>query len=206
MRAIFAGMMTAAALVAAPAAAQDNETSGGKFVAGAIVGLDSVEAESEGVSGSEEDVLIGITAGYDYEMASGLVVGLEAEYTDSSVSLTATDVDVEGDRLSAKAGRDLYIGGRIGFRPADFVMLYAKGGYTNTSLEIEYDDGTVEVTTEDSFGGYRLGAGGEFSLSDDYAIRLEYRYSDYGSPTLFGLETDANVSRSQGVLTLLGRF
>lgn len=206
MKAIFAGVMMGAAMVAAPAAAQDTDTAGGNFVAGAIVGLDSVEAELDGLSSSEEDVVIGITAGYDYEMASGLVIGVEAEYTDSSVGLTQTDVLAEGDRLSAKAGRDLYVGGRIGFRAADFVMLYAKAGYTNTSLEIEYDDGTVEVTTEDSFGGYRLGAGGEFSLSNDYAIRLEYRYSDYGSPTLFGLENDANVSRSQGVITLLGRF
>ena len=204
MRAIFVGLAAGSFALAAPAMAQES-TAGGKFVAGAIIGVDSVETEIEGFSASDEDVVLGLTAGYDYETESGLVVGLEAEYTDSSLGISVTDEDT-GDRASLNAGRDLYVGGRLGFRPGRNGLLYVKAGYTNASVEVEFDDGTGEVAAETSFDGFRIGAGGEIDLGSNYAIRLEYRYSDYGNPALFGFETGVNVSRNQGILTLLGKF
>jgi len=206
MKAFFVGLAVSSFAFAAPAMAQDESTAGGKFVAGAIVGVDSVETEIDGFSGSDEDVMFGLTAGYDYETASGLVVGVEAEYTDSSLGISVTDIDVEGDRGSLNAGRDLYVGGRLGFRPGKNGLLYVKAGYTNASIEVEYDDGTGEVATSTDFDGFRIGAGGEIDLGSNYAVRLEYRYSDYGSPALFGFDTGVNVSRNQGILTLLGKF
>ena len=196
----------AAVSLASPALAQDDSTAGGKFIAGAIVGLDSVETEFDGISESEEDVVLGLTVGYDYETTSGIVFGIEAEYTDSSVGVSATDFDVPGDRVSVNAGRDLYVGGRLGFRPGRNGILYVKAGYTDASIEGEYDDGTGEISDEVSFGGVRLGAGGEIDLSSNYAIRLEYRYSDYGNLELFGTDTGLGVSRNQGIITLLGKF
>ncbi|MEW5999839.1 MAG: outer membrane protein [Pseudomonadota bacterium] len=83
---------------------------------------------------------------------------------------------------------------------------HVKAGYTDASIEGEYDDGTGEISDEVSFGGVRLGAGGEIDLSSNYAIRLEYRYSDYGNLELFGTDTGIGVSRNQGIITLLGKF
>ena len=51
-----------------------------------------------------------------------------------------------------------------------------------------------------------MGVGGEIDLSSNYAIRLEYRYSDYGNLELFGTDTGIGVSRNQGIITLLGKF
>ncbi len=196
----------AAASLASPLQAQDSSTAGGKFVAGAIVGVDSVQAEFEGISDSEEDLLVGVTIGYDYETASGLVFGVEAEYSDSSVGSSVTDFAAPGDRVSLNAGRDLYVGGRLGFRPGRNGLLYVKAGYTNASIEGEYRDGSGTLSDEISFDGFRVGAGGEIDLGSNYAIRLEYRYSDYGNLELFGLTTGVGVSRNQGILTLLGKF
>jgi outer membrane immunogenic protein len=207
MKSVFVAAALATALVAAPAAAQDQSTAGGKFVAGAIVGIDSVNIEVEDtISDAEEDILIGVTIGYDYETAAGLIFGIEGEYTDSSVGATGTDLFVEGDRLSINAGRDFYVGGRLGFRPGKNGILYVKGGYTNASIEGEYDDGTGEVADEQSFDGFRVGVGGEIDLNSNYAIRVEYRYSDYGSITALGVDTGLDVSRNQGIITLLGKF
>lgn len=50
-----------------------------------------------------------------------------------------------------------------------------KIGYTDASIEAEYDDGTGEISDEISFGGFRIGTGGEIDLSGNYAIRVEYR-------------------------------
>lgn len=206
MRTIFVGFALGGIAVASPAVAQDSGTAGGQFVAGAILGIDQVETEFDGLSSRDEDIMVGLTAGYDYETASGLVIGVEAEYTDSSLGVTQTDVDVAGDRLSINAGRDLYVGGRLGFRPGRNGILYVKAGYTNASIEGEYDDGTGAVSDDVTFDGFRLGAGGEIDLSSKFGIRLEYRYSDYGSLDPFGFDTGINVSRNQGVVTLLGKF
>lgn len=206
MKVISVALAASALAVATPAFAQDEAAPGGKFVAGAIIGVDRVEFEADGLTSRDEDAVFGVTAGYDYETAKGLVFGIEAEYTDSSLGVSVTDFDVEGDRLSVNAGRDLYVGGRLGFRPGKNGLLYVKGGYTNASIEVEYDDGTTEVSAEESFDGFRLGAGGEIDLGSNYGIRLEYRYSDYGSLGADVFDTGVNVSRHQGVITLLGKF
>ncbi len=196
----------AASAFATPAFAQDDDTVGGKLVAGAIIGVDSVELEFDGISDSEEDLLVGLTVGYDYETTSGLVFGVEGEYTDSSVGVSATDVIDVGDSISVNAGRDFYVGARLGFRPARNGILYVKGGYTDASIEGEYDDGTGALSDEISFGGVRVGVGGEIDFGSNYAIRVEYRYSDYGSIEAFGVDSGLDASRNQGVLTLLGKF
>lgn len=192
--------------IATPAFAQDEDTSGGKIVAGALVGVDSVNAELEGITDSEEDLLFGVTVGYDYETQSGIVFGIEGEYTDSSVGVSVPDVLVTGDRVSVNAGRDFYVGGRLGFRAGNLGLLYVKGGYTDASIEGEYDDGTGEIADELSFGGFRVGAGGEFDFSSNAAIRIEYRYSDYGSIEALGFDSGVDASRNQGVITFIGKF
>jgi len=193
--------------VASPAMAQDSETAGGKFVVGAVVGVDQVEAELDGESGNDEGLLYGVTAGYDYETASGLVIGIEAEFTDSNISESQTDIDVLGDSATLRADRDLYVGGRLGFRPGKNGILYVKAGYTNAAIKAEYFDGASTTTSEKfDFDGFRLGAGGEITLDDRYAIRLEYRYSDYGSLDVLGFNTGVKVTRNQGVVTFLGKF
>lgn len=192
--------------MSAPAIAQDGSTTGGKFVVGGIVGVDSFRAEESGDTESEEDLLVGVTAGYDVELASGFVIGLEGEYTDSSIGIDYTDVIVAGDRVSLNAGRDLYAGIRAGFRVDPNGLLYVKGGYTNASVEGEYFDGATTSSDEEMIDGFRIGAGGEIDFGGNYAIRLEYRYSDYGNVTLGGFNTGLRADRNQGVVTLLGKF
>ena len=203
--AIIAGAVAAVAF-ASPAMAQEADTVGSKFVAGAIVGVDSVNAEFEGLSEWEEDILFGVTVGYDYETQSGLIFGIEGEYTDSSLGVTERDVFDAGDRVSINAGRDFYVGARAGVRTGPNGLLYVKAGYTDASIEAEYDDGTGEIADEVSFGGFRIGAGGEIDLSSNYAIRIEYRYSDYGNLEALGFDSGIALSRNQGIVTLLGKF
>lgn len=198
--------VAAASFFAAPTMAQAQDTAGGKFVAGAIIGIDSVNTQVDGFSDSEEDIMPGVTIGYDFETRNGLVFGVEAEYTDSSVGVSARDVVDLGDRLSINAGRDLYIGGRLGYRTGRNGLLFVKGGYSDASIEVTYDDGSGPASLEQSFGGLRIGVGGEIDLGSNYAIRLEYRYSDYGDLELLGVNTGIELSRNQGIVTLLGKF
>ncbi|MDC8753852.1 outer membrane beta-barrel protein [Erythrobacter sp. sf7] len=196
----------AAVSLATPAMAQDESEAGGNFHVGAIAGIDSVEFEVDNVSDNEADAVFGIAAGYDYQFASGLVLGVEGEWTDSSVGIAVDDVFALGDRLSLNAGRDLYVGVRGGYRIGSNGLIYGKLGYTNASAILAYNDGTGRVSEDDQLDGIRVGAGGEIGFGENFALRLEYRYSDYGEYDYAGINTGLNVSRHQGVAALVAKF
>ncbi|RYY47092.1 MAG: porin family protein [Sphingomonadales bacterium] len=148
--------ISALALVAAtPAFAQDEAAAtftGPRFEG--VVGWDHVGAEGEGESG----VVYGGAVGYDVQL-NNIVLGAEAELTDSSV-----------EEAGVSAGRDIFVGGRIGFAAGN-TLFYGKGGYTNARINI------VGFGGED-FDGYRVGAGVEHNFGRFYG-KVEYRYSRY---------------------------
>jgi outer membrane immunogenic protein len=193
-----------ASLIATPAFAQNEDSKTGAWM-GIVGGVDSVSIAVSGESGSEEGFVYGLAAGYDVDLGSA-VVGIEAEYSDSSVSESMTDLLTAGDRAELNATRDLYLGARIGFQASPAIIVFAKGGYTNAGVELEYDDGIDSLSDSDELGGFRVGGGVEFQLSDMTFIRTEYRYSDYGEYSFQGLATGISASRHQGTASLFFRF
>ncbi len=165
-------MLCAAAVLAAasasPAFAQDAAPvnfQGGHVEA--YAGLDIVTAAGDGASG----VMYGIAGGYDFRSGNG-VFGIEAEAAESTTDECGS---FAGVGICAEAGRDLYIGGRAGGVVAEQVLIYAKAGYTNARLSLEAA-GTSAGTNLD---GIRGGVGVEWQPDSPFAVRLEYRYSNY---------------------------
>ena len=113
---------------------------------------------------SEDGVAFGIAGGYDFRSGSA-VFGIEAEAAESTPS---RDAGVE-------AGRDLYIGGRVGGVVGGTCLLYAKAGYTNARAR----GGRRSAGT--NFDGVRAGAGVECLLGRQFLDSAEYRYSNYGA-------------------------
>lgn len=185
----YAVALIAASLVATPAMAQEESAFQGPWV-GAVVGYDHVgiSDDLEAFDESEEGVLYGIAAGYDMNIG-GAVVGVEAEYTDSSAKF-----DADGFNMN----QDLYFGARLGAEVSKNVLVYAKGGYTNATAKL----GGVY---EEDFDGFRVGAGAEYAMGN-YFGRLEYRYSDYGALEFMGDETSARADRHQGAVVIGMRF
>lgn len=193
-----------AACVSTPALAQDASPFSGPYVGG-VLGFDSVEMESESIKGDDNGTLYGGVIGYDMNLG-GVVVGAEAEYTESSAKEYTPSVLVDGDISKLSAGRDLYAGVRVGYEFVPGAMVYAKGGYTNAKAKLRYDDNAGSVTSfSDELDGYRVGGGLEAS-ADSLFLRLEYRYSDYGSFSSDGLLPGVDTSRHQGVIMAGVRF
>ena len=199
---IFIAAVSLVALTA-PVSAQEVSNFGGAKV-GAMVGYDKVRLEYESLDGSKDGFLYGLTAGYDVDFGTA-VIGIEGEVSDSSTKETVTDLLVEGDRWSLSAGRDLYVGARLGFPVNPAVMLYAKGGYTNAraKLSVSYDGDSA--SEGDNLDGYRVGGGAEFTNGGHFA-RLEYRYSDYGSYEYEDFDTGIRAKRHQIAVTGGFRF
>ena len=189
-----AALAAASAAAALPAAAQENAPFTGARVE-ALLGYDNLQDGGDGESDGRDGVTYGALVGYDVQ-AGGLVVGVEGEATDSSVRARSNNNFEVGDQLRLDAGRDLYVGGRVGYVISPMAMIYAKGGYTNARIESRYSTttttgGTTTTTTltdKNDLGGYRLGAGLEYNISPSAYVKGEYRYSHYGD--LDGIDID----------------
>ncbi len=167
-----------AASVSAPAFGQDATPFSGPYVAG-MLGYERAELGVNGTdTGHEDGLTYGGIIGYDINLR-GAIFGIEGEFADSETKYSVNDLIVQGDSARLDTDRDLYAGVRIGGEVLPNVMLYAKGGYTNAKVKLQYVDGTDVFTSSDKLEGYRLGAGVETTVNGLLG-RVEYRYSNYG--------------------------
>jgi len=172
MRSIVVAALFAAS-AAAPALAQDRAPFTGARVEG-LAGWDRVQN-----NGHDDGLTYGLGAGYDFQTGMGLV-GVEAEASDSGVKQCSGSRTVADPRLCAKAGRDLYVGGRVGTVIGGKTLLYAKAGYTNARAKLTANDGSGQVTLGSTdLDGVRVGAGVEYALGTNAFVKTEYRYSNY---------------------------
>ena len=181
---------TATAALAAPAFAQDAPTTFTGPRAGVILGYDQIQPgrgpDSDiGSDHRAQGLTYGGDLGYDAAIGNSLVIGAEGEVTGSTgkVSNSPTNAAALGYGR-VKAGRDLYIGGRVGVRAAPSTLIYAKGGYTNQRLDLTASDGTTETGAHYNLDGYRVGAGVEQAIGGKAYAKVEYRYSNYGAARL----------------------
>ena len=166
-----------AGTIATPALAQDNPNLGGFHIDG-IVGYDRPSIQNEHANG----VTYGVGAGYDFRSGNA-IFGVEAEASDSTADRTVSGAVIAGDSLRVRAGRDLYVGGRVGFGVGSNSLVYAKAGYTNARMRVDYEDGTAgtinDFTQRTNLDGIRAGVGAQIGVGSNAYIRTEYRYSNY---------------------------
>ena len=166
-----------AGTLATPAFAQDQGNLSGFRVEG-LVGYDRPSIADENADG----VLYGMGVGYDFQ-SGNTVFGIEAEATDSTGNERVAGVALPGDELRVRAGRDLYIGGRAGAVVGGSTLIYAKAGYTNAQVRVDYEDGTAgtinDFTDRTNLDGVRAGAGAQFAIGTNAYLKTEYRYSNY---------------------------
>lgn len=176
MRSMFVAALLAAA-AASPALAQDGAPPFTGFHVDGLVGWDRLQAKG---AGHDDGVAYSVGGGYDVQTGMGLV-GIEGEVGDSTGKACAGAATAADPRVCAKAGRDLYIGGRLGTVVGDGrTLLYAKAGYANERERFTQDNGAGQVSLgHENLDGVRVGAGAEYSVGPNSFIKTEYRYSNY---------------------------
>jgi len=191
----------AAGIVATPAFAQ---TAQAPFTGLRIEGVAGYDSLRDGHS-SNDGLVYGGAVGYDVQLNT-LVIGAEGELTGSTTDTRASNLVAPGDRFRVGMGRDVYLGGRVGFPLNATTMAYAKGGYTNARVDTRYDVGTASTRDHINLEGFRLGAGLEHQLGANTYIKGEYRYSNYGSANGAGGSYDIDADRHQLVAGVGMRF
>lgn len=171
--------LVALTAAATPAFAQDEAApfTGGHITA--IAGYDILDLNTDGLD-NPDGLAYGASAGYDFQ-SGNVLFGVEGEITGSTGKIEA------GNTTVARAGRDLYAGGRIGY-VLGRTAIYGKVGYTNARVESSVGD--------ENGDGVRVGAGVERKLNDKLFLKGEYRYSNY----------EGDVERHQIVAGLGVRF
>ncbi len=172
--------------ISSPAMAQDSSDTFSGFRLEALAGYDTSRAGSSVDDDVNEDndqsidgLVYGAAIGYDYAV-NNIVLGVEAELTDSTAKTEFDNGDFEGFGLGdVETGRDIYVGARVGYIVNPGVLVYAKGGYTNARYNIsstfDGDDFRQSIDTD----GYRVGAGAEYAFGTNTFGKIEYRYSNY---------------------------
>ncbi len=125
----------------------------------------------------------GVHVGYNYQIGQ-FVVGLEADANglayrgnDTAVPLKFTFTGATNETVDGS------IRGRVGYA-FDHALFYATGGlaigeFNNTSSVTYHVDPSFSWWTTRL--GWTVGGGIEYALSNNWSVRGEYRYTDYGS-------------------------
>jgi outer membrane immunogenic protein len=133
-----------------------------------------------------DGVIGGAHVGYNLQFAQW-VVGLEGSVDGSSQNGTVTD-GVTGLMKETRLDVQGSIRARIGFA-FDRVLIYATGGAAFSDVRNNYVDtsgivtGTPGNSEQDSKtrAGWTVGGGIQYAVTNNWSIRAEYRYSDFGN-------------------------
>jgi len=127
---------------------------------------------------SPEGVLGGTHVGYNYQI-NQLVFGLEGDVDGTSVSKSIFD-PVTGTSFGARIPVEGSVRGRVGYA-WDRALFYATGGAAFADLENSFTGGlTPYYNTSSGRVGWTVGGGVEYAITNNWSVRGEYRYSDFG--------------------------
>jgi outer membrane immunogenic protein len=146
-------------------------------------------------STNQSGVLGGIQAGFNYQMNSNWVVGVEGDYSWASLKGDDTRFSVvpgfTASRLNSthtEVDWMATVTGRVGYSVSNW-LLYAKGGAAWAHKE---ENGTTVdptagnllrtvITGDETRFGWTVGAGAEWGFAPNWSAKFEYNYLDFGT-------------------------
>ena len=168
---------------------------GAAFGAGGMVNNLSSSGSGIGstVNGAGGSGVLGsIYGGVDYQILPKALVGVLAEATLASISGTnSASVPGAAASVTSQPNFGWAVLARAGFLANPSTLIYFAGGYAGQNL-VTSGTATAGGTTASfsqttTFNGWTVGPGFEAMLTRNWATRLEYRYSQYGSQTVGGI-------------------
>ncbi|MDQ6868595.1 MAG: porin family protein [Pseudomonadota bacterium] len=137
-------------------------------------------------------VIGGAHLGYNLQIAQW-VAGLEGSV--DGTSLHGTRTSATGVTMSTRPDVQGSIRARIGIA-FDRVLIYGTGGAAFAGIHNNYSVGFLSESDSKTRTGWTVGGGLEYAVTNNWSIRAEYRYSDFGrSPDFpFSSLTLGNVS------------
>ncbi|QPC92054.1 outer membrane protein [Mesorhizobium sp. INR15] len=128
----------------------------------------------------------GLFAGYMKQFDSGLVLGIEGDYSFANLKDTTGYQALGVDDPAFGGVLELDAIGSVRLRAGyamDRWLPFVTGGlavarYKHTTVDLP--SGAAYADAEDTVTGYTLGAGAEYAVTDNWVVRGEYRFADFG--------------------------
>lgn len=195
--------------MAVPAGAQSYNWTG--FYAGAQAGFakpkDKVkyggsstgapfDALNQEITHRENGFAGGVQGGYNQQFGL-LVPGVEADlgymvFNGRRVSPAQFDPQQETHAVSS-GGLFGTVTGRLGIA-SDHLLLYAKGGFAYANLRLGVKDTvpplTTDATKRATYTGWTVGGGVEFAITQNWLIKSEYQFMDFGQKSISAVASD----------------
>ncbi len=145
-------------------------------------------------SNDPDGFLGGIYAGYNYQFANRVVLGVEADIAWGG--LEDSDLAPGDSDFSATTKIDLTGSARLRLGYAmDRLLPYLTGGVAFGQFSFdEYDQVGLYSSADENLVGWTLGVGTEYALTDKWTLRGEYRYADYGTQDFVTQPADEGYS------------
>lgn len=128
------------------------------------------------LDGDRQTFTGGLFVGYDRQVASRIVLGVEGgmdwSADDAVVSTSGTGL------VGVHPQWSINLTTRAGYLLDPSTLTYVRGGYTNARVETNLTGGTARLWETENRTGWLVGAGIERLFPQNISGRLEYRYSD----------------------------
>ncbi len=170
--------------------------------AGGTIGYSSFDTdlknngtEIDGVSASDLNVGAFAGSGTNYQ---NFYYGLEGHFNVNNADFEETDGT---DKLEMDFEESYGLSARLGSLISDTVLAYGLLGWQQLNIDVSDNLGNSD---DESFDGFRVGAGVEFQTSQNVFIRGQYSHTFYGSEKLE--ETDVEPESGNFQMGLGFRF
>ena len=138
---------------------------------------------------------LGKFVGYNF-MYDSILIGVEGDITyswnDNRYRALGEHYDVGTDWGGS-------LRARLGYA-FDHTLVYATGGWSATRATI---DGPGD-NSDRTFHGWNIGAGVDWAITNDWFVRAEYRYTDFGNNNINGLKID--LDQHQALIGVAYKF
>lgn len=152
-----------------------------------------------------EGVFGELTIGYDYSITDRILFGIYGNYRfgDIKTELNIPGLAFNAD-ISLDSGYDII--GRLGYVLTPSTLGYVLGGYSHQNFELSTN---VGLGFDFDQSGYVIGTGLETVLKDNWTLKSEYRYAqygdeDFGSGGLLSIEPSTHTFHSSLVYRMNG--
>lgn len=159
------------------------------FYVGAAIG--GVASETKSTLNNFEDFNISMTqlsaggyAGYNYQMAS-FVVGIEGDLS----ARFGKEAILESFNHQLQSNWDASVRLRLGYLVTPRALVYATGGvaFANYGVDRGSCSDCAPYGSSNPFGsrtGWTVGGGIEYALDNNWHLKAEYLYADYGNKSV----------------------
>jgi outer membrane immunogenic protein len=132
--------------------------------------------------------------GYNWQFAPNWVIGIEGDFSGTSISDSASAVIPGIGVVSASADLNWLasVRGRLGYT-WDRFMLYFTGGGAWASIDTSISVPGISVSSNATASGWVVGGGGEWAFAPNWTIGVEYLHYEFDSVSgdLFGVPVAA---------------